>query len=656
MQNLGYIAKRRVASARTQPPEDTPPSSPTGGTPRQNRDHALVRSLRDVYPSLMPIASVNADNTFYSELADVLQRCVSPPELHLDLAGAHANFVRQMPVSVWRLLGERARETCGAGIESVYLRGELADGGEHIVDGLKELGAGYVEVTAPTHSDTIDLRNRHSDEAASNWQQYRFLNLTVRFADQQSGLKHIFVPDRAQVKGMGSDAQDVMVHFTDSKGRVLRSAALSEASTVSSLTAGDYDTRAAFINAASLSLPHLDALERDQLFTALLEGIQHCRLDLSEWTGENAAAVRDLGKDAWDVFMKDPHTAGLTSVIQKSDITGSAPEATNGADRVDRALPPGLRQLPALDLNQPYRNYRREFQTACQSHPELQQLLGPGRVGPLFDTLVARIRGTTLDLSDMVGPEAALLLALPDDVWQIIREHPAAGDLITIVSPDPDQSAPVGDSGGGGNARTAFLMALSLIPQEAAEELFDCLVECIHGPVLDLSEWREDAATVVQLLPWRAWQALKAYPQGEHPQLSAVLVSDELASLDPELHGLTQIGPSASGTPDQKQDAKQYEAFAAACAPLPGALKALLPPQNFEPLFDRLLGLVRGPVLDLSPCVGGVARVLHDLPADAFAALLGHSKAAAVTLILTNRELQHRGPLNVRGVKQIPVG
>ena len=159
------------------------------------------------------------------DVADRLARRITGPELDLtDLTDDEEDVVALMSPAAWDALQQIAQASGGVGISSVALSPELSSGGHTLVDGLQQLAVQYLDVCVPADGDTIDFRNLHAEHPQGNG--LRQLTLNIRPGEPGTTLEHIYVPDGTTITGSWEGSTNVLLHFTDAQGAVLRSTRL----------------------------------------------------------------------------------------------------------------------------------------------------------------------------------------------------------------------------------------------------------------------------------------------------------------------------------------------------------------------------------------------------------------------------------------------
>ena len=196
-----------------------PPTSQT--TARGQGSHGPSAALIDSLEASFPDADIPA----LRDVADRLARRITGPELDLtDLTDDEEDVVALMSPAAWDALQQIAQQSGAAGISSVALSPEFSSGGHPLVEGLQQLAVQYLDVCVPADGDTIDFRKLHVEHSQGNG--LRQLTLNIRPGEPGepgSTLEHIYVPDGTTIKGSWEGSTNVLLHFTDAQGAVLRS-------------------------------------------------------------------------------------------------------------------------------------------------------------------------------------------------------------------------------------------------------------------------------------------------------------------------------------------------------------------------------------------------------------------------------------------------
>jgi hypothetical protein len=271
-----------------------------------------------------------------------------------------------------------------------------------------------------------------------------------------------------------------------------------------------HDPRAAFIVAAQPVLPDVPLGE---LFDKLLRRTRDTVLDLSDFSGDMAEDVRCLPQSAWNEFRRHPQAADLASIVVDSELFAGGP------------------LVHGLSLHQHSSDGRQspDPRTAFIAHAQNVPLGYPH--AKLFDGLIRRLRGKTLDLRGLVGQDVQALRQLPQEAWKALLRHRRAAALQSIkVSPELFIGGPlvVGlklrlnlkDP------RAAFVVAAEpALAGRPVHLLFDMLVSRIRGDKLDLSDV-ERAVSDLRSLPPSAWAAFLKHPEAAN--LRSIIASDAL--------------------------------------------------------------------------------------------------------------------------------
>lgn len=271
-----------------------------------------------------------------------------------------------------------------------------------------------------------------------------------------------------------------------------------------------HDPRAAFVAAAQAVLPDVPLGE---LFDKLLRRTRDTVLNLRDFSGDIAQAVRRLPQSAWNEFLRHPLAADLASIVVDSDLFAGGP------------LVHGL----SLHLYSSDRRQSPDPRTAFIAHAENVPLDYPH--AQLFDDLIRCLRGKTLDLRGFTGQDAQAVRLLPQEAWKALLRHRRAAALQSIkVSPELFIGGPlvVGlrlrinlkDP------RAAFVAAAEpALPGRPVHQLFDVLVSRIRGDKLDLSD-ADRAVNDLRCLPKSAWDAFLKHPEAAN--LRSIIASDAL--------------------------------------------------------------------------------------------------------------------------------
>jgi hypothetical protein len=553
------------------------------------------------------------------DVADGLARRITGPELNLaDLTDDEEDAVTLMSPAAWHALEQIAQAESGVAIASVILSPELSSGGQELVNRLKQLGVGYLDVSVPADGHTIDFRDRHGEGPQADG--FRHLTLNIRPGEPGTTLEHIYVPDGTTVKGSWEGSTNVLLHFTDAQGAVLRTTRLfqSQGGEWQQLPAIDLgcieqcnDSRQAFIDAVRQAIPNAVDTAVSELYGRLQKRIQGQVLDLSDCVGVEANFVRALPPDAWIAFRTDPLAAGLTTLIVSHEVA------------IDGPLPTGLHEQRNPD------DPRDAFIAAAQA------VLPNAPLGDLFDKLLRRTRDTVLNLRDFSGDIVQALRHLPQSAWNEFLRHPQAADLASIVvgselfaggplvhglslhlySSDQRQSP---------DPRTAFIAHAKDVPLGCSPaDLFDMLLRSARGKVLHLRNFEDVQA--LRSLPPEAWKAFLRHRRAA--ALTTIKGSPELYLGGPLVPGLKM----RLGVRDPRS------AFVAAAAPA-------LPGRPVHQLFDMLVSRIRGDKLDLSDVNRAVVE-LRCLPKSAWTAFLKDPEAAKLRSIIASDALFAGGPL-----------
>lgn len=572
---------------------------------------ALVDALEASFP--------DAEIRVLQGMADGFAMRMNGPDLNLaDLTDDEEDAVMLMSSAAWDALQQIALAEGGVGISAVVLGPEFSGGGQELVDRLKQLGVEYLDVSVPAEGHTIDFRDRHGEGPQGDG--FRHLTLNIRPGEPGSTLEHIYVPDGTTVKGSWEGDTNVLLHFTDAQGAVLRTTRLfqSEGNEWLQLPAIDLDcieqgndSRQAFIDAVRRVIPEAVGAVVSDMYARLQRRVQGKVLDLSTCVGEEARAVRELPPEAWKAFFSDPLAAGVTTLIVSHEL------ALGGL------LPTGLHQ------QRNPQDPRTAFVAAAQA------VLPDVPLGELFDKLLRRTRQTVLDLSDFSGNLAKVVRFLPQSAWIEFLRHPQAADLASIVvdselfaggplahgltlhlhSADRRQSP---------DPRTAFVAYAQDVPLgQPPGLLFDVLLESTRGKVLHLRSFEDVQA--LRRLPPEAWKAFLRHHR------AALLTT---INVSPELY---LGGPLVPGLKMRLNLRDPRAAFVAAA-------EQALPGRPVHKLFDVLVGRIRADKLDLSDAVNAVNE-LRSLPQSAWNAFMRHADAADLRSIIASETLFAGGPL-----------
>lgn len=286
----------------------------------------------------------------------------------------------------------------------------------------------------------------------------------------------------------------------------------------------------AFVAASHATL--IPGLQLTNLFDGMLQRIRGTVLDLSDFRGPLAEAVRRLPPTAWTALLSHPKAAYLASVI---------------VDQLahDAHLTPGLR----LHLSSPDLRLSPDPRTAFIGHMEGVQL--NRSAGDLFNILLERLRGKSLNLRHFRNQlDVEDLRSIPSAAWNAFLRHPRAGALASIkASPEVYLDGPlvpglrlrldVRDP------RGAFVAAAEhAFEGRPVYVLFDVLVKGIEGGKLDLSLASADAERDLRLVPQGAWKAFLRHPQAAG--LKSIIASEALFAGGPLVDGLAMELPPPS--------------------------------------------------------------------------------------------------------------
>lgn len=572
---------------------------------------ALVDALEASFP--------DAEIRVLKGMADGFAMRIKGPDLDLaHLADDEEDAVMLMSPAAWDALQQIALAEGGVGISSVTLSPELSGGGQELVDRLKQLGVEYLDVSVPADGDTIDFRDRRGDGPQGGG--FRHLTLNIRPGEPGSTLEHIYVPDGTSIKGCWEGATNVLLHFADAQGAVLRTTRLFQGQAgewqelpsidLDSIEQGS-DSRQAFIDAVRRVIPEAVDTVVSDMYERLQRRVQGKVLDLSICVGEEAGAVRELPPEAWKAFFSDPLAAGVTTLIVSHELA------------LEGLLPTGLQQ------QRNPQDPRAAFVAAAQA------ALPEAPMGELFDKLLRRTRDTALDLSDFSGNLAKMVRYLPQSAWNEFLRHPHAANLASIVvdselfaggplahglslhlhSSDPRQSP---------DPRTAFVAhAHDVHLGHPGGWLFDVLLRSARGKVLHLRNFEDVHA--LRRLPPEAWKAFLRHHR------AAVLTT---INVSPELY---LGGPLVPGLKMRLNLRDPRAAFVAAA-------EQALPGLPVHQLFDMLVSRIRGDKLDLRDADRAVSH-LRCLPQNAWTAFLKHPQAANLRSIIASERLLAGGPL-----------
>jgi hypothetical protein len=565
---------------------------------------ALAQALEASFP--------DAEICVLRDVADGLTRRIAGPELKLaDLTDDEEDALTSD--AVWDALLQVSQASGGPGINSATLSPELSSGGQALVDRLKQLGVEYLDVSVPADGDTIDFRDRYGDDPEESG--FRLQTLNVRPGAPGSTLGHIYVPDGTTVIGCWQGTMNAIVHFTDAKGEVLRSAPLFQSREGEWLDLDSIEqsqvSRDAFIDAVQREVPHAEPHIISALYDSWLKRIHGPVLDLSNCVGEEAQAALGLPPDAWTAFLTDPLAAGVTTLIVSHELS------------INGLLLTGLHQR--LNPRDPRAAFVAAAQAALPNVP----------LGDLFDNLVSSIRDTVLNLRDLPDDMAKAVRCLPQDAWNNFLRHPQAADLASIVvNDDLFAGGPLvdgltlylysSDRRQSPDPRTAFIAHAETVPLGyPPAQLFDELKRRTRGKVLDLRSFKNVDA--LRRLPPEAWNAFMRHRKAA--VLTAIKVSPELYV----------GGPLAPALKLRLNLRDPRAAFVAAAVPA-------LAGRPVHMLFDMLLSRIRVDKLDLSDAQKAVDD-LRRLPQSAWTALLKHPDAANLRSIIASDAVFVGGPL-----------
>lgn len=589
---------RRAAAFETKGVANNPQQTSAAATHNEDGEvarAALALALEASFP--------DAEICVLRDVADGLARRIAGPELKLaDLTDDEEDALTSE--AVWDALLQIAQASGGPDIHSATLSPELSSGGQPLVDRLKQLGVEYLDVSVPTDGDTIDFRDC-----------FRLETLNVRPGAPGSTLAHIYVPDGTRVIGCWQGTMNAIVHFTDAKGEVLRSAPLFQSREGEWLDLDSIEqsqvSRDAFIDAVQREVPLAEPHIISALYDSWLKRIHGPVLDLSNCVGEEAQAALGLPPDAWTAFLTDPLAAGVTTLIVSHELS------------INGLLLTGLHQR--LNPRDPRAAFVAAAQAALPNVP----------LGDLFDNLVSRIRDTALNLRDLPEDMAKAVRCLPQNAWNNFLRHPQAADLASIVvNDDLFAGGPLvdgltlylysSDRRQSPDPRTAFIAHAETVPLGyPPAQLFDELKRRTRGKVLDLRSF--DNVDALRRLPPEAWNAFMRHRK------AAVLTTTKVS---PELY---VGGPLAPGLRLRLNLRDPRAAFVTAAAPA-------LPGRPVHKLFDMLVSRIRGDKLDLSDAQKAVDD-LRRLPQSAWTALLKHPDAARLRSIIASEALFAGGPL-----------
>lgn len=280
------------------------------------------------------------------------------------------------------------------------------------------------------------------------------------------------------------------------------------------------DPRTAFCAAAKVVLADFPV---GDLFDTLINCIQDAVLNLRRFSGPMAEALRRLPQQAWNDFLRHPSAANLSSMVVNEEVFAAGPLASGLSMQLDSS---DRRESP---------DARTAFIALVEHLPLNRQ---PNR---LFDELVRRTRGKTLDLRGFHGEDAQALRTLPPEAWKAFMRHRRAGMLTSAkLSPELFVGGPLVP----GlklrldltDPRAAFVAAAEpALPGRPVYKLFDMLVSRIEGEALDLSDVRT-AVSDLRSLPQSAWKAFLKHPKAA--DLKTIIASDALFAGGPLVHTL----------------------------------------------------------------------------------------------------------------------
>jgi len=387
----------------------------------------LIKALRSAHPNRKPLdadyrkqlelarrrgTALPQGLCPYESLADALLDQPDPRTLKLLMRGDQANFVRDMPPTIWAMLLNEASHA-----PRVCLGAELSGGGQPIVNGLKALGAVDLELPAPAYGETIDLRDV-SDERSpdSGWAP----QLTILRGEEDADLRHVFVPVGSRVVGRGFEGRGVQVHFTDAAGQVQRSLPLADAATTPWSGPGCKDIQPRPVAAA----------ETEALFDEMVARVRGPVLDLSGCNNDTVHALRSLTPQQWDVWRSRPETCNVTTILMSPEVRAGGPVTS------------ALKQVPTFDIEslsetESMRNHR-EIKESHAVFASQMRRVDPNLDAPLvLEKLLDSIVGDALDLSDCPQDAAPFMRSLPAKAWEAFLAHPQAAAVQRIwVSAD----------------------------------------------------------------------------------------------------------------------------------------------------------------------------------------------------------------------------
>lgn len=605
--NVSFFETRSVAI-------HAPPRSPTAA-----QGVAPLAALVDALEASFPDTEMRA----LQDVAERLARRINGPELDLtDVTDEEEDVVPLMSLPAWQALKQILQGKGGMGVTSVALGPELSSGGPALADGLRLLGVEFLDVSVPAEGDTIDFSNRldQGQEAGA-----RHLTLNVRPGERGSTLAHIVVPEGTVIQGPWEGPMNVLVHFTDTQGAVLRSARMFPTGGGEWRQLSTLDLECVEASEASCEDFYYSVLEVDPeassqvlsvLYQSLLMRIKGPVLDLCNCVRDvEVDAIRSCTSGAWRALRRDPSAAELTTVNLSRELFLGGP------------LPVGLQQN--LNPNDPCNAF-----VAASEATTIRGL----QLTELFDGMLARIRDTVMDLSDFQGPLAVAVRRLPQAAWTALLSHPKAANLASVIvdqqahgaqlTPDLSLHLSSPDRRLSPDPRTAFVGHMEGVPlSRSASELFDLLLKRIRGKSLNLRDFRNQADVEdLRSIPDAAWKAFL------HHRKAGALASIKAS---PEVYVGGPLVPGMRLRLDLRDPR---------CAFVAAAEHAFAGRPVYM-LFDVLVNGIEGDKLDLSLASADAERDLRLVPQGAWKAFLRHPKAAGLRSIIASDALCAGGPL-----------
>ena len=364
--------------------------------------------------------------------------------------------------------------------------------------------------------------------------------------------------------------------------------------------------------------PDLDAI------AALIIGALDSRQIPLTLTGSDAAYVRDMPRDHWEVvnrlFEATPGTGPIAATL--------GPELAKGSDTLAAGL-----QLLGVGVVQAHA----PFDTA---EMRLNVVCAPNSGQRPWQPKITVTR----------TPAGSSLKHIYVNAGAEVEGRGFAGLGVTVHYTDDQGSV-------------LWSAPLEQAPVEPAwkQSLFLALGSSLRGLVLDLSGWqglRAEQARQLRPEDWAQWQAIAGV------DLNLVLVSPDLQSITPLIDGVAQVCTS-----EVEQDADELqiepaaplskEDYELAAGRSRAAFLAAMPSGTAAfnaQLFDALLDKIHEDsptVLDLSVGVPhDVAAVLREITRDTWKALLTHPDAAALKSVRMSEAMDSGGPLPI-GLAQV---